>query len=147
MNIVENQLLIPQTEYAKKLRPLLPPEAFQPDSNKVLILLINLTILVLGWGIASHLDLWSVYLLWLYLPLTLIMGNSIILLLFSTHDLMHTRMIKNPYLLRVISLLGLTMLWMPPTLWKNVHNRVHLSERPLTKGSLMLVMQHSMWLV
>ncbi len=127
MNIVENQLLIPQAEYAKKLRPLLPPEAFQPDRNKVLILLINLTILVLGWGIASHLDLWSVYLLWLYLPLTLIMGNSIIILGFGTHDLMHTGMIKNPYLLRVISLLGFTILWMPPTLWKNVHNRVHHS--------------------
>jgi fatty acid desaturase len=127
MNTVENQLLIHQTEYAKKLRPLLPPEAFQPDRNKVLILLINLAILVLGWGIATRLDLWSVYLLWLYLPLTLIMGNSVIILLFSTHDLMHTGMIKNPYLLRVVTLLGLSMLWMPPTLWKNVHNRVHHS--------------------
>lgn len=125
MKIVENQLLIHQVEYAKKLRPGLPPEAFMPDRSKVVILLINLTILLLGWGIASHLDHWPVALLWLYLPVTLIMGNSVIVLLFSSHDLMHTGIIKNPYWLRMVSLLGLTMLWMPPTLWKNVHNRVH----------------------
>jgi fatty acid desaturase len=125
MKIVGNQPLIHQTEYAKRIRPLLPPEAFLPDRSKVLVLLINLTILLLGWGIAAHLDRWSVSLLWLYLPVTLIMGNSVVVLLFSSHDLMHTGIIKNPYGLRMISLLGLTMLWMPPTLWKILHNRVH----------------------
>jgi fatty acid desaturase len=125
MKIVGNQPLIHQAEYAKRIRPLLPPEAFLPDRSKVLVLLINLTILLLGWGIAAHLDRWSVSLLWLYLPVTLIMGNSVIVLLFSSHDLMHTGIIKNPYGLRMISLLGLTMLWMPPTLWKILHNRVH----------------------
>ncbi len=125
MKIVGNQSLIHQAEYAKRIRPLLPPEAFLPDRSKILVLLINLTILLLGWGIAAHLDRWSVSLLWLYLPVTLIMGNSVIVLLFSSHDLMHTGIIKNPYGLRMISLLGLTMLWMPPTLWKILHNRVH----------------------
>jgi fatty acid desaturase len=125
MKIVGNQPLIHQAEYAKRIRPLLPPEAFLPDRSKILVLLINLTILLLGWGIAAHLDRWSISLLWLYLPVTLIMGNSVIVLLFSSHDLMHTGIIKNPYGLRMISLLGLTMLWMPPTLWKILHNRVH----------------------
>jgi fatty acid desaturase len=125
MKAAENQLLIHQSEYAKKLRPLLPREAFLPDRSKVIILLINLTILLLGWGIASQLDRWPVAFLWLYLPVTLIMGNSVIVLLFSSHDLMHTKIVKNPYALRMVSLLGLAMLWMPPTLWKNVHNRVH----------------------
>ncbi len=125
MKTIGNQLLIHQSEYAKKLRPLLPREAFLPDRSKVTILLINLTILLLGWGIASQLDRWPVALLWLYLPVTLIMGNSVIVLLFSSHDLMHAKIIKNPYGLRIVSLLGLAMLWMPPTLWKNVHNRVH----------------------
>lgn len=125
MKTIGNQLLIHQSEYAKKLRPLLPHEAFLPDRSKVTILLINLTILLLGWGIASQLDRWSAALLWLYLPVTLIMGNSVIVLLFSSHDLMHAKIIKNPYGLRMVSLLGLAMLWMPPTLWKNVHNRVH----------------------
>lgn len=121
-------LLIPQAEYAKKLRPLLPVEAFIPDPSKLGILFINLTILILGWAIASDLDRWPVYLLWLYLPLAVVMGNSVIVLLFSSHNVMHGSVIKNSRLIRVISLLGLTMLWMPPTLWKAVHNQEHHSK-------------------
>lgn len=125
MNIVEDKSLITQTEYAKKLRYLLPAEAFEPDRSKLGILVINLAILILGWAIASRLDSWNLYFLWLYLPLAVVMGNSVIVLLFSSHDLMHGSAIRNSRLVRVISLLGLTMLWMPPTLWKAVHNRVH----------------------
>jgi len=125
METHNHQTMIPQGTYAKKLRPFLPPQAFDPAPSKLAILLINLAILVLGWGIADKLDSWSVYLLWLYLPLTIIMGNSVITLLFSSHDLMHGSVIRNSRLTYFISLLGLTMLWMPPTLWKAVHNRVH----------------------
>lgn len=125
MNTIEQKTWMTQAEYAKKLRPLLPPEAFLPDINKLWILLINLVIMILGWEIASHLDEWNWYFLWLYLPLALVMGNSVIVLLFSTHDFLHSRTITNPWLRQIISLLGLTMLWMPPTLWKAVHNREH----------------------
>jgi fatty acid desaturase len=125
MTIDREKTLITQVEYAKKIRPLLPTKAFIPDPSKLVILFINLTILILGWAIASYLDRWSIYLLWMYLPLTVVMGNSVIVLLFSSHDLMHGGVIRNRPLKRVISLLGLTMLWMPPTLWKAVHNREH----------------------
>ncbi len=125
MNIVDSQRLIPQAEYAKILRPLLPPEAFSPDPSKLVILLVNLAILLLGWAIADQLDHWPWYLLWLYLPLALIMGNSVIVLLFSSHNLMHGGVVRNVHIIRIMSLLGLTVLWMPPTLWKAVHNRVH----------------------
>lgn len=125
MNIVKDKSQITQGEYAKKLRPLLPEEAFASDPNKLVILVINLAILILGWGIASKLDSWSIYWLWLYLPLSLIMGNSVVALLFSSHNLMHGGVIKNSQLTRFISLLGLSILWMPPTLWKAVHNREH----------------------
>ncbi|WP_396032981.1 fatty acid desaturase family protein [Candidatus Cyanaurora vandensis] len=125
MNSVDRQIQITQAEYVKKLRPLLPDEAFLPSFNKVWILLINVVILILGWGTASYLDQWSWYLLWLYLPLTLVMANSVIVLLFSTHNLLHSSAIRNSYLRQIISLLGLALLWMPPTLWKVVHNREH----------------------
>jgi fatty acid desaturase len=68
MTIDRDKTLITQAEYAKKLRPLLPAEAFAADPSKLVILFINLAILILGWAIASHLDRWSPYLLWLYLP-------------------------------------------------------------------------------
>ncbi len=125
VNLVESKRLISQAEYAKKLRPLLPPEAFLPEPNYTWILLINLTILILGWGIADYLDRWPAHFLWLYLPFALVMGNSVIVSLFSTHNIMHSAAIKNPRLKQAIGLLGLTMLWMPPTLWKAVHHREH----------------------
>lgn len=127
IDTVKDQILIPHSVYVKKLKPLLPPEAFQPDPSKLVPLFINIGILMCGWGIIAHLEMWPVYLLWLYLPLALIMGNSIVILLFSTHDLMHGSVMKKSALSYVISFLGLSMLLMPPTQWKRLHNLVHHS--------------------
>ena len=125
MNLNSQISYISQPEYAKKLRPLMPSEAFQPDSNKVLILLINGLILIFGWGIASRLDQWDWRLWWMFLPFSLIMGNSVIVSLFCSHDILHSKVIKDVWLRRLIGTLGLTMLWTPPTFWKAVHNREH----------------------
>jgi fatty acid desaturase len=125
MKFNNDQKLIPQGAYAKTLRPFLPTEAFAPNPNKLSILFINVAILISGWMIATKLDFWQLYPILLYLPLAIIMGNSVIALLFSSHDLMHGSAIRKPRLTHLISLLGLTMLWMSPTLWKSVHNRVH----------------------
>ncbi len=125
MNVGCRPSLISQAEYIKKLRPLMPADAFSPVRHTVWILLINLAILSLGWGIASYLDQWNPY-YWIgFLPLSLIMGNSVVVVLFSTHDMLHSKSVKNPRLRYLLSFLGLSMLWMPPTLWKAVHNREH----------------------
>lgn len=128
MNDTDNQHLITQAGYAKKLRPLMPPEAFLPDQRQVWSLPINLAILMTGWGIADYLDQWNPYWLWLFLPLALVMGNSVIVLLFSTHNLLHSSAVKNPRLRWALSMLGLTLLWTPPAFWKAVHNREHHSK-------------------
>jgi fatty acid desaturase len=120
--------MISQTEYLKVLRPLLPPSAFQPNSHKLFILAVNLLMLIMGWTIARDLDRWSVSWLWLYLPLSLIMGNSIIICLFAAHDSMHGSTIQRPALRYLSSFLALALLWMPPTLWKAVHNHRHHTE-------------------
>jgi fatty acid desaturase len=125
MNIINQKNLMTQADYAKKLRPLVPSEAFLPDPNKIWILLINIMILLVGWAIASYLDRWNWYFLWLYLPIAIVMGNSITVLGFSSHGLLHSSVMISPWLRQVLSLLGFTMLWMPPTLWKAVHNREH----------------------
>jgi fatty acid desaturase len=116
---------ISQAEYVKEIRPLMPPQAFYPDNSKVRILLLNGLILVLGWGMASYLDQWNWRLYGLFLPFSLIMGNSIIVSLFCTHDILHSKSIQNPWLRRLVTTFGLTMLWTPPTFWKVVHNREH----------------------
>lgn len=123
-----DERMISQAEYAKTLRPFLPAKAFEKDPSKILILLLNIAILIFGWAIASSLNNWPLYLLWLYLPIAVVMGNSVIVLLFTSHNIMHGSVINNNRLIHFLSLLGLTMLWMPPTMWKAVHNQEHHSK-------------------
>jgi fatty acid desaturase len=120
--------MISQTEYLKVLRPLLPKSAFKQNFNKIFILAINFLILGIGWAIARDIDRWTLGYLWLYLPLIIIMGNSIIICLFAAHDSMHGSTIKQPVLRYMVSFLALSLLWMPPTLWKSVHNHKHHTE-------------------
>lgn len=111
--------------YARELRPLLPPEAFRADPSRLTLVLINLAILALGWGMASRLEQWPTLALPLFLPFTLVMANAVVVLLFATHDLLHGSAIRGQALRRWVGFLGLAVLWMPPTLWNAVHNRQH----------------------
>ncbi|MEB3229219.1 MAG: fatty acid desaturase [Synechocystis sp.] len=119
-------MLIPQSEYIKKLRPLLPPEALQADPGKLVILGLNLGIYVAGLTIARNLNHWPLYWLWLFLPFALLMGNSVTVFLFGSHDLMHGNVLrKRSKIAYLISLTGLSLWWMPPTQWRSLHNQVH----------------------
>jgi len=112
-------------DYARELRPLLPPEAFRTNPDRLALVLINLLILALGWGLAHQLPRWPLPWLPLFLPFALVMGNSIIVLLFASHDLLHGNALRQSRWRRLVGLVGLAVLWMPPTLWQAVHNREH----------------------
>lgn len=110
---------------ARSLRPLLPDAAFRTDPSRLHLVLINLAILGLGWTMARSLNHWPLLALPLFLPFSLVMGNAVIVLLFATHDLLHGRMLGSSAGGRIVALLALALLWMPPTLWRVVHNREH----------------------
>jgi fatty acid desaturase len=114
-----------QSFYAKKLHSLLPKEAFLPDPYKLLILVINLAILGLGFTMGRQLDQWPKQFLWAYLPFAVVMGNSIVVLLFGTHDLLHGSVLRRPKISHWLVCLCFSPQHMPPTLWKVLHNRVH----------------------
>lgn len=123
-----NDQMISQAEYAKTLRPFLPAKAFESDPSKIFFLLLNIAVLICGWAIASGLNNWPLYWLWLYLPIAVVMGNSVFVVNTCCHDMMHGSVTKNSRLMYLISLLGLTLQWMPPTMWQAVHNRAHHSK-------------------
>ena len=125
---LDPEILISQQDYARKLRPFLPGEAFHANRSTPLILCINLAILSLGWGMARQMLIGSSLGPVLFLPFALIMGNSVAVLLFGTHELMHGKAIRSPKLRLAISLISWSMFWMPPTLWKAIHNREHHSK-------------------
>lgn len=117
--------LIHQSTYAKSLRAELPKAAFAPDLGKLYLLVINLAILGCGWGIGAQLHHWPAQWLWLYLPFALVMANSVMFMAFGSHDMMHGSVTRNRKLAYGLAVLTHTVLWMPPTLWKIVHNRIH----------------------
>lgn len=110
---------------ARRLRPQLPSAAFGADPGCAGLLWINLAILGLGWTMARQLELWPWQALPLFLPFSLVMGNAVIVLLFTSHDLLHGSGLRGQSRRRAIGLVGLALLWMPPTLWLAVHNREH----------------------
>lgn len=112
-------------DYARELRPLLPAAAFRTNPDRLTLVLINLMILLLGWGLAQQLERWPRPWLPLFLPFALVMANSVIVLLFSSHDLLHGNVLRRTPWRRMVGLVGLAVLWMPPTLWQAVHNREH----------------------
>lgn len=111
--------------YARTLRPLLPPGAFEPDRTLLPLSAINGAILLLGWLMADRLDQWPLLWLPLWLPFALIMGNSVFVLGLSMHDLLHGSGARGLARRRLVALLGFSMSWMTPTLWQAVHNREH----------------------
>ncbi len=117
----------PAASYARRLRPLLPAEAFRTDPNRLALVVINLAILGMGWAMADHLDRWPGWWPLAFLPFALVMGNSVIVLLFTSHDLLHGSSLRGRAWRRAVGLFGLALLWMPPTLWYAVHNREHHS--------------------
>jgi fatty acid desaturase len=74
---------------------------------------------------ARQLERWPWQALPLFLPFSLVMGNAVILLLFTSHDLLHGSELRGAAWRRAVGLVGLALLWMPPTLWQAVHNREH----------------------
>ncbi|MCP9914902.1 fatty acid desaturase family protein [Cyanobium sp. ATX 6F1] len=119
------EALSPQAAVARALRPRLPASAFSTNPDRLGLVAINLAILALGWVMADRLDQWPALARLAFLPFALVMGNSVVVLLFSTHDLLHGRSLKGRAWRRLVGLAGLAMLWMPPSLWQAVHNREH----------------------
>jgi fatty acid desaturase len=114
-----------QRHYVKELKPLLPPEAFYPNYRRFWTILLHLT-LILSGIIFAHFLQGSNWLLYLtFLPVAVIMGNSIIVLLFSSHEILHSFSPKKDFRAYLLPLFALSFLWTPVTFWLEVHNTEH----------------------
>jgi fatty acid desaturase len=115
----------PGSGVARHLRPLLPPEAFRTNPHRLGLVAINAAILLLGWTMAAHLHHWPRPWLLAWLPLALVMGNSVFVLGLAAHDLMHGSLPRSRSLRRLVAQAAFSVSWMTPTLWQAVHNREH----------------------
>src|SRR5262245_13738371 len=76
--------LVPQAEYVRILRPLLPPEAFKPSAHKLWWLALHT-----GVAFAGIVAIAAVQPRWARALLSLVVGHSVACLAFFGHELSH----------------------------------------------------------
>jgi fatty acid desaturase len=112
--------LLPHSEYVKVLRPLLPREAFARNPRKLLFIVLQLLAVLAGYTLMRQTQAWY-FLLLLSVPI----GHSIACLGFYAHDLSHKTILQDGVLLRIVETLVWTIVAVPATMWRRVHNATH----------------------
>lgn len=107
------------SDYVRSLRPNLPPEAFRPDPRRYLRIAAHLGITIAGF-VALRV---SPHALW---PLIgLVIASNTAALPFLGHDLSHRTIVTHRYLLYPTELVLWSLLFVPVTLWRRLHNAHH----------------------
>ena len=107
-------------EYIAVLRPLLPSQAFVPSAWHLWRIALHLAVIAFGYALLFLIDSW-----WAGLPVSLLIGHSLGCLLFLAHDLSHSSIVRNLPVRRSLELLLWGLNFIPPTLWRRIHNQTH----------------------
>jgi fatty acid desaturase len=111
--------LLTTADYARVLRPHLPPEAFRAEPRHLARIALHLVLLLAGYWGGRELPLWAA-------PLcALLIGHSITCLALLAHDVSHHAVVRSRLATRVLELLLFGPNMIPPTLWRRIHNQTH----------------------
>lgn len=107
--------------YARELRPLLPPETFEPARSRVLWLPVHAAIIATcAWLMATArvpMLAWPL--------LSIVIGISLAGVTFLGHETLHGGVVRGRLAIRVIGWFGFLPFTVSPQLWMAWHNRVH----------------------
>ena len=104
----------------RRIRASLPPEAFQPATNRL-------------WHLPAHAAIvWSGYVLirtWPGLgPVgALLIGHSLACMAFVAHEVSHNAVVRNRAAKRALEFAAFGINMVPPTMWNRLHNDAHHS--------------------
>jgi len=108
-------------EYARRVRPSLPADAFEPARSRLAWLPIHVGVITaLVWALAAgHVPgaLWPV--------VSILIGCSLAGLTFLGHETLHGGVVRGRLALRLVGFIGFLPFTISPTLWTAWHNRVH----------------------
>ncbi len=108
-------------EYAREIRPVLPPGAFAPARSRVLWLPFYAVVIAsLAWSMASGRLPW-----FLWPVASLVIGFGMSACTFLAHETLHGGVIRGRTAIRVIGWFGFSTFLLSPQLWVAWHNRVH----------------------
>jgi fatty acid desaturase len=118
--MVRRAQLISHAEYVQVLKPHLPPHAFLPQPRKLWVVLAHLVVICAGYAALRFAS--SIV---LSMAIALVIGHSLMCLVFLAHELSHNTIIRHSgarYPLEVL-LWGLNLI--PATMWRRLHNQSH----------------------
>jgi fatty acid desaturase len=106
-------------DYVRSLRPDLPPDAFRPDPRRYLRIALHLGITIacfVAFRVSHHAQ-WPL--------IGFVIANNTAALPFLGHDLSHRTIVTHRYLLYPTELVLWSLLFVPVTLWRRLHNAHH----------------------
>ena len=107
--------------YSREIRPLLPPETFEPARSRVLWLPVHAAVIATcAWLIATGRVPGYAWPL-----LSLVIGCSLAGVTFLGHETLHGGVVRGRLAIRVIGWFGFLPFTVSPQLWMAWHNRVH----------------------
>ena len=111
---------IPLAEYVRRLKPLLPEEAFDACPSKLLVPFIHFLLLTGAYFVIRLNDHWSVWLLCSFL-----IGHCLACIGFFAHELSHNAICKRPRIRYALEIVCWGLNLVSPTIWRRVHNQTH----------------------
>ena len=107
--------------YARELRPLLPAEAFEPATSRVLWLPVHAAIIATcAWLMATGRVPGYVWPL-----LSIVIGCCLAGVVFLGHETLHGGVVRGRAAIRIVGWFGFLPFTVSPQLWMAWHNRVH----------------------
>ncbi len=111
--------LFTAADYARVIRPHLPPEAFRPEPRHFVRIVFHLALLLTGYWTLRETPLWLA-------PLcAILIGHSIACIGFLAHDVSHHSVVRSRVATRMLELLLFGVNMIPPSVWQKVHNQTH----------------------
>ncbi|MBP8272920.1 MAG: fatty acid desaturase [Acidobacteria bacterium] len=102
----------------RRIRDLLPPEAFQPNRRRLWAAALHSVIIVGGYATIRRMPALG--------PLmSLVIGHSLACLAFVAHELSHNAVVRSRTAKHAISMWALGINMIPPTMWNRLHNDTH----------------------
>jgi fatty acid desaturase len=108
------------TDYVRTLMPLLPREAFAPNTRKLYVIGLHIAIVLIG--VAAFRFVGRPYWPLLSVPIGISMGA----MAFLAHDVGHRSVVRDRRLLYLTELAIWGILYIPPTVWRRVHASHHV---------------------
>lgn len=117
---MNTEILDLQPPNSQALRTLLPKEAFAPNPRKLVWAVVHFSLIA-----TSLMVLRNVHGIALSVGISFLIGHSLACLAFVAHELSHGSVLRSRAAVYPLELVMWGLNWIPPTLWRRVHNQSH----------------------